>query len=1155
LLARLVLALLLASAWMLPPPLGPGEPTPALAATIAVNATGDDTSANGNCTLREAILAASSNAAVDGCVSGAAGADTITLPAGTYDLSLAGGGEHAALTGDLDVTSQITIVGAGASTTVVDAHSIDRVFEVRPGGTLTLVDLTIQGGRSNTNPIGVREGGGIKVGLDGGEGGAGILTLTRVVLQNNSSPTEEGGGFFAENGSSVTIVDSTVRTNSADSGAGGHVRGAGTTLTATGTTFSGNTALTGCCGALRVDFDAVARLTNSTVAGNSARANGGGILVDSGGANSASVTLASSTVAGNVAGTSVPGSGGGLNVGGGSATLRNTILEGNAASNVGPDCAGSVSSDGYNLVGSTAGCTFNATAGDQSGLSALLGVLASNGGNTQTRALTTGSPAVDAGNPAGCTHALGGPLATDQRGLARPQGTRCDIGAYEALRLQIGDVSQNEGNGLDSIFNFAVSLSAGVPAGFPGVTVDYSTAAGGASPATAGSDYTAVAATTLTFGVGESSEVATVTVAGDTTFETDETFLVNLSNASGAVIVDIQALGTILNDDPTPIPPVVTTTGSALAYTEGQGAVVVDPDLTITDPDSPNMSGGFVSITASFQSAEDSLGFTNQNGISGSYDSGTGVLTLSGTATLAHYRTALGSVTYTNTSDAPSSATRTVTFGVLDTSSVGSLPATRQITIAPVNDLPVNTVPGAQSTPANTPRVFSTGNGNRISVADVDAGAGTLRVTLAVTAGTGTLTLGGTTGLSVTGNGTASVEATGTLTSLNDGLQGLTFTPQTNVTGPTTLTVTTNDQGNTGSGGFLQDQDTITITVGGPPTVSVDDPAAVAEGNGGAPNTVVFAVTLSGPSSLTVTVPFSTADQTATGGGSCTTGVDYQTTVGTVTFPPGQTSQPITVPLCGDTGVEPNEMFAVNLGTPTNAGLGDGQGVGTIQNDDTAGTLAFSAATTQVAESAGTVALTVQRTGGAASGVTVQFATANGSATAGQDYATTTGTLTFGAGESSKTIVVSILADGLVEPDETFTVVLSNPIGGTLGTPATATVTISDTTPPPPQTVKPSEDDTDKPRKETDEQRQQRERTNASNRDDYYTEGNVVEVHQDVDPSYVVIGNKDGLQRVILRCGSQCPTIRVGDYLEADGEKINEQLFEATDVAVRRSTR
>jgi hypothetical protein len=316
----------------------------------------------------------------------------------------------------------------------------------------------------------------------------------------------------------------------------------------------------------------------------------------------------------------------------------------------------------------------------------------------------------------------------------------------------------------------------------------------------------------------------------------------------------------------------------------------------------------------------------------------------------------------------------------------------------------------------------------------------------------------------------------------------------------------------------------------------------VTEGDTGT-KALSFTVSLSAASSNTVTVQFTTANGTATGGASCAIGVDYLTGTGGVSFAPSETSKSISATICGDAVVEGNETLLVNLSSPTNATILDGQATGTITDDDQAGSIGFSAAAISVPESAGTITVTVQR---------------NGTATAGQDYTAAAGTLSFGVGETTKTIPIPILTDSLTEAPETFIVTLSSPTGGaTIGSPSTLTVTITDATvagsPPPASTteVKQGEDDTDKKPKETEEQQQQRQRTNTGNRDDLYTEGNVVEVHQDEQPPYVVIGNKDGLVRINLLCGSQCPTIRVGDYLEADGEKQNEQLFDATDVIVK----
>ncbi|NIM52595.1 MAG: CSLREA domain-containing protein, partial [Gemmatimonadales bacterium] len=111
------------------------------AATITVNTTDDELNADGDCSLREAITAANTDAVVDTCTAGS-GTDTITVPAGTYTLSIAGTGEDAAATGDLDVTDDLTINGAGADSTIIDGGGIDRVLHVDPASMGVTVDIS-----------------------------------------------------------------------------------------------------------------------------------------------------------------------------------------------------------------------------------------------------------------------------------------------------------------------------------------------------------------------------------------------------------------------------------------------------------------------------------------------------------------------------------------------------------------------------------------------------------------------------------------------------------------------------------------------------------------------------------------------------------------------------------------------------------------------------------------------------------------------------------------------------------------------------------------------------------------------------------------------------------------------------------------------------
>ena len=250
----------------------------------------------------------------------------------------------------------------------------------------------------------------IRHGNADGEGGginnAGTLTLTNSTVRDNTALA--GGGIF--NQGTLTLTNSTVSGNAAPGGGGIHNLG---TLFLNRSTISDNTALAG--GGIFNDVDGELTITNSTVGDNTAQA-GGGIW------NQGTVALGNSTLSGN----SAEGGGGISNATFGVAiSLVNTVLAGNTADS-GLDCAGDLTSLGHNLVGSTTGCGFNPATGDLVNVDPMLGPLADNGGPNFTHALLPGSPAIDAGDNEPCTH-------TDQRGIPRPQGAACDIGAYEAV--------------------------------------------------------------------------------------------------------------------------------------------------------------------------------------------------------------------------------------------------------------------------------------------------------------------------------------------------------------------------------------------------------------------------------------------------------------------------------------------------------------------------------------------------------------------------------------------------------------------------------------------------------------------------------------------------------------------------------------------------
>src|SRR5205823_5536883 len=177
------------------------------------------------------------------------------------------------------------------------------------------------------------------------------------------------------------------------------------------------------------------------------------------------------------------------------------------------------------------------------------------------------------------------------------------------------------------------------------------------------------------------------------------------------------------------------------------------------------------------------------------------------------------------------------------------------------------------------------------------------------------------------------------------------------------------------------------------------------------------------------TVSYSTADGTA-----LVADGDYQATSGTLTFNPGETTKAVTVLVNGDTKFEPDETFFVNLSAPTNAGIADGQGQGTIRNDDGQPTIAINDVSASEGNTGTTpFAFTVTLSNPSSQTVTVHYATADGTATvADNDYVAASGTVTFAPGVTSKVVAVTINGDTKVEADETFVVNLTSPVNATL---------------------------------------------------------------------------------------------------------------------------
>ena len=389
-------------------------PTSVQAATITVTTTDDELNTDGDCSLREAIVAANSDTPVDACPAGD-GPDHIDLPAGDYVFSLQGINENEAELGDLDITEDLTIIGAGRANTIIDANDVDRAFHLHPSAQdVEISRLTVRGGYAIVP-------GAIYV-YDSN------LSLLNARVRENAGTA----AVYVTLGGELTVVNSRIYDNTAH----GLRVGVNSSATVLNSLISGNSAHYGA----GISNSANLTLVNSTVSGNSSTLDGGGLR------NSdpvASTTLINTTVTNNTADSDGDnfGNGGGLHVDQGTTTIRDSIVAGNEDGSFTtdyPDCSGNLFSDGYNLIQSTAGCTISGiTTGNLTGVDPLLDTLQDNGGPTLTHALLDGSPAIDAGSPAVCEDANGASLTTDQRGYVRPVdgdgsgSARCDIGAFE----------------------------------------------------------------------------------------------------------------------------------------------------------------------------------------------------------------------------------------------------------------------------------------------------------------------------------------------------------------------------------------------------------------------------------------------------------------------------------------------------------------------------------------------------------------------------------------------------------------------------------------------------------------------------------------------------------------------------------------------------
>ena len=423
---------------------------PAAAASITVNTTLDDNANNALCSLREAIIAANNNATYNGCAYVGTGPDDIiTLTSGTtYTLSIVGSGQDE---GDLDIgnglgtSGDLTIQASGATNAIVDANQINRVFEDDlDDDNLTLIHITVTGGLAP-------DGAGIYF------RGNGTLTLMNSTVIGNvaTGGAACGAGIFNSSAATINIVNSTVEGNdcpSAGADGAGMYKNTGGILNITNSTFNNNTTADDGAGVLINMPSGTATITNSTFADNTAGGRGGGVQVVSG-----TVTIEFSTFSGNAANIVSASIGGAVQASGGSVSVVRSILA-NSTNNGAPtqDCdqlsPGTITSNN-SLIETNSDCGGMISASSDPGLDNL----ADNGGPTLTMSITPASPAYNLAQSCGS-------VTTDQRGVARPYGTACDLGAYE-FAGHVVDVSIG-GSEMDS---YLLAPNASTRASFPGV--------------------------------------------------------------------------------------------------------------------------------------------------------------------------------------------------------------------------------------------------------------------------------------------------------------------------------------------------------------------------------------------------------------------------------------------------------------------------------------------------------------------------------------------------------------------------------------------------------------------------------------------------------------------------------------------------------------
>lgn len=543
--------------------------------------------------------------------------------------------------------------------------------------------------------------------------------------------------------------------------------------------------------------------------------------------------------------------------------------------------------------------------------------------------------------------------------------------------LSINNATVTEGDTGTVTAEFTITMSVALTA--PTVTVNYTTVNG---TATAGTDYIATNGT-LTFAPGTTTQTVTVTVNGDTLHEANETFRVALSGATNASVATANGTGTIMNDDPAP----------NLSIN----------DATVTEGNAGTVNATFT-VTLSFVSGQTiTVDYTTANGTAtagADYIAANGTLTFNPGETTQTINVAVNGDTLNEINETFTVVLSGANVTIATANGTGTITDDDPVPSLSIGDTAV-TEGNAGTTVATFMVTLSAASGQTVTV-DYATADGTAIAGVDYTAVSGTLTFAP--GVATQ---TISVDVIGDGAFENDETFMVTLSAPTNATIATA----------TGTGTITND-DII-------PSISIND-VSVVEGNTGT-SSAVFTLSLSAPSNQTITVDVSTANGTAI------VGDDYLALTSTVTFAPGSVSQTVSVTINGDTLNEPDETYFINLTNAVNATIADNQGLGTITNDDAAPGLSVNDVSLTEGD-AGTSVMTFTVTLSPASGqtVTVNYATTDGTATAGSDYVAASGNLTFMPGVTTHTVSVTVNGDTVLEADETFTLDLNTAVNAVI---------------------------------------------------------------------------------------------------------------------------